>query len=523
VTSGASLTKSFTPNTIAAGGVSQIRVNLNNALATPLTGGALTDNLPAGVTVAAAPTPTNTCVGGVVTAIPGATSIAISGATIPADGTCNFRVRVTSSTPGVVTNTIPVGALTTNEGVTNVTTATANLTVTAGGSIVKAFAPATISLGGQSTLTITISNSQPFPLTSASLTDTLPVGAQLVTVANPANASTTCSGGTVTAAPGSGSVSLSGASIPAASGVTPGTCTVSVDVTSSTATTSVNTIPAGALTDAEGVTNVTAASANLVKRALTVALNKSFTPVSIPGGGTSVLSVTLSNSTAVALTGVGLTDNLPAGMTVASVPGASTTCAGGTVSAVPSGASFSLSGAGIAGGGNCSISVNVTSFQQGNLTNTLPIGAISSTQGATNPSAASATLTVLAGSGIGKSFSPVAIAPGGVSTLTITIYNSNVFALTNASLTDTLPAGVAIAPTPNASPRFPAGGAMGSAFCSARWQARAASIGSMSGRRPTATATRSAADELTPVDGGTSEVTVTACDFTPSSSPIART
>ena len=61
------------------------------------------------------------------------------------------------------------------------------------------------------------------------------------------------------------------------------------------------------------------------------------------------------------------------------------------------------------------------------------------------------------------------------------------------------------------------------AFCSARWHASAASLPSMSGFNPAASATRSAAEELIPALGGTWEVTRTACGSTPSSSPIART
>ena len=61
------------------------------------------------------------------------------------------------------------------------------------------------------------------------------------------------------------------------------------------------------------------------------------------------------------------------------------------------------------------------------------------------------------------------------------------------------------------------------ACCSARWHITAASLPSMSGRRPAATATRSAADELMPAAGGTSEATCTAWAPTPSSAPTACT
>ncbi len=450
VTSGATLSKAFAPNSIAAGSTSTLTVTITNALASQLTNAALTDNLPANVVVAPSPAAATTCVGGTVTAAAGAASIAISTATIPASGNCNFSARVTSATPGSYTNTIPANSVTDAQGVTNTAAASAALTVTSGASLAKAFSPATIGVGGRSTLTITVTNLLSVPLTSAGFTDNLPVGAQLVTVANPPNASTTCTGGSVTAVAGGGSIALSGGTIPAAVGATPGTCVVVADVTSSTAATSTNTIAVGALADAQGVTNVATATANLVKQSLSVSLNKSFNPVSIPGGGTSVLTVSLTNPTATSLFGVALNDNLPGGMLVAAPPSASTTCSLGTVNAVPNGASFSLSGATIANGATCSVSVNVTSVSQGNLTNTLPVGAISSFQGATNTSAASATLTVLPGAGIGKSFSPIVIAPGGTSTLTLALYNSNLFDMTGVAVSDTLPVGVTVAASPNA-------------------------------------------------------------------------
>jgi len=124
-------------------------------------------------------------------------------------------------------------------------------------SVSKAFAPAVVTAGAVSTLTITLSNiSQPGAATlTAVLTDTFPTG---VVVAATPNAATTCTAGTVTATAGSGSVALnSGAAIPAA-----GTCTVTVDVSAAAAGIYVNTLPAGALHTDQG-DNVLAASATL--------------------------------------------------------------------------------------------------------------------------------------------------------------------------------------------------------------------------------------------------------------------
>jgi hypothetical protein len=54
--------------------------------------------------------------------------------------------------------------------------------------------------------------------------------------------------------------------------------------------------------------------------------------------------------------------------------------------------------------------------------------------------------------GVAKAFSPAVNGPGGISTLTITLTNANATAATlTSALVDTLPAGVVISPSPNAS------------------------------------------------------------------------
>jgi hypothetical protein len=58
----------------------------------------------------------------------------------------------------------------------------------------------------------------------------------------------------VTAAAGSSTISLSGGTVPAQSGSTPGSCIVSVNVTSTTPGNWINSIPAGALSSTGGGT-----------------------------------------------------------------------------------------------------------------------------------------------------------------------------------------------------------------------------------------------------------------------------
>jgi len=88
----------------------------------------------------------------------------------------------------------------------------------------KAFSPTAIDLGGVSTVVITIDNrAQPTAATGLAFTDTLPAG---MTVASPANASTDCVAGMVTAVEGAGSFSLAAGTVAAGA-----VCTVMVDVT----------------------------------------------------------------------------------------------------------------------------------------------------------------------------------------------------------------------------------------------------------------------------------------------------
>ncbi len=107
----------------------------------------------------------------------------------------------------------------------------------------KEFAPDSIDVGGTSALTFTIDNAaNSVAATSLDFSDTLPAG---VIVGTPPDASTTCIGGTLTATAGSSVISYSGGTVGAAA-----SCTVSIDVTSSTAAAYPNT--SGPLTSSLG-------------------------------------------------------------------------------------------------------------------------------------------------------------------------------------------------------------------------------------------------------------------------------
>src|SRR5581483_1283233 len=254
---------------------------------------------------------------------------------------------------------------------------------TAPPTVTKSFSPTTVAIGVSSTLTITMTNPNTTSITGAALTDSYPAG--LVNASAP-GASTTCTGGTATAAAGGNSVSMSGGTIPAS-----GSCTVTVSVTSSTGGSYPNTVPVGAVTFPTGGYNGVASNTATLTVMSPPVVTKAFGPNPIVQNGTSLLAITLSNSNATAITGVAFTDTYPGGLVNFSGPGG--TC-GGTMSATPGLNWVSLCGGTIPAGGNCTVTVTVTSAIAGIYVNTVPVGGVTSTNAGANQSAGTDTLIV---------------------------------------------------------------------------------------------------------------------------------
>ncbi|MED5550353.1 MAG: DUF4347 domain-containing protein, partial [Pseudomonadota bacterium] len=157
------------------------------------------------------------------------------------------------------------------------------------------------------------------------------------------------------------------------SGLNDGTLTLSVTLTD----------PAGNVSGAQ--TDTATKDTNLP------GFSKAFAPASVQTGDVSTLTFTIDNSAlAVGVTALDFTDNLPAGMEVAATPNASTTCTGGTLTAVAGAGVVSYTGGAIGAGATCTVDVDVSATAAGSLLNTT--GNLTSSQG--NSGTASATLTV---------------------------------------------------------------------------------------------------------------------------------
>jgi uncharacterized repeat protein (TIGR01451 family) len=355
---------------------------------------------------------------GVATITFATTSISIGGFTYTIEPNYTIALPVTGVGGGSGTGT------TTLQG-------TITGTLTQPPSIAKSFGTPTIPLNGATSLTFTLTNpNAAAALSGVAFTDALPAG---VVVANPSGVSSTC-GGTVTAIAGGASVDLSGGTIAAAS-----TCTIVVNIQGTTAGSKVNTT--GTIASTEGGAGNTASAALVV--VAPPAITKAFGAGTMALNGTTSLTLTLTNPNATtALTGVAVTDTLPAGLVVATPNGLASTC-GGTAIAVDGSTSVSLSGGTLAAGGSCTVVLNVQAVAAGAQVNTT--GAVSSLEGGTG-NTASSTVVVAAPPTISKVFGSQTLFIGQTTSLTFTITNPNpVTSLTGIAFTDTLPSVLAVA------------------------------------------------------------------------------
>lgn len=177
--------------------------------------------------------------------------------------------------------------------------------------------------------------------------------------------------------------------------------------------------------------------------------SKSFTPSTIGPGAVSTLRFDIVNAGGGPVRNLAFVDNLPAGMTIANPPKASTTCSGAGITAAAGGSTITFANGGVGAGGSCSVQVDVTTATVGPNTNVS--GDLTSDAG--NSGSATAVLTVATDRpGFTKAFVPDTVAFAGRSTLVFTIDNSaNPSGAINLTFTDSLPAGMVVASPASAS------------------------------------------------------------------------
>ncbi len=361
---GPSFDKNFLPSTIGPGSVSTLIFQIVNSSPSPVTDLAFTDNMPVGMTVSGSPNIFNEC-DGVVTATAGSGTISLTDGRVEGSAICQIMVNITSSTPGVHSNT--TGVLFSSEAPSGGDSANADLTVvTTLPGFSKSFSPSSISMGDRSTLSYSIDNTlNASSVGSLDFSDSLPEG---IVVAGPNNASTDCISAsapdtTLTATPGTSLISLDANGsvlFPGFEVLSAGaTCTVTVDVIA-TGAGLFESVSSDLLAD---FTSSGKAAASLEASSTELHLIKSFTNDPIPPGNNVTLQFDIQNfNRSYSATGVSFTDDLSAlvpalaGITFDSL--LSNDC-GGSISGV-GGTTIGLSGGTVGAGVDCTIQVSLS-------------------------------------------------------------------------------------------------------------------------------------------------------------------
>ena len=426
--------KRFAPVAVSVGSTSLLTISISNPnSSTALAGVAFTDTYPAGLANTGAPAGAISGAGcsGTVTAAASGTSLSLASGSVPAGGSCDVTVNVSSASAATYNNSSgPVSTSNAGSGAASI----GSLSVVSGPApltVIKAFTPASIGTNDSTLLKITLQNPNGTAVTGAAFTDSYPFSLFNSAVPGAAISGTGCSG-TATAAANGSSLALSGGTVPANS-----SCDISASVTSAAANTYINS--SGTVSTSNAGSSAAVTGTLVVLSHVTVA--KSFSPTTVSINTASVLKITLSNPNSVAVTGAAFTDNYPGGLLNTGTPAGAISGAGcsGTVTASANGTALVLSGGTLPAGGSCDISANVSSAGAGSYANNT--GAVSTGNAGAGASAA-ATLTVSAPVTpllVNKVFAPASIGSNDSTQLKITLTNNNAFAVTGAAFTDNYP------------------------------------------------------------------------------------
>gem|GEM_PF-2460972 len=351
---------------------------------------------------------------------PGSTTVAAAG------GTTQFNVQYTPTAAGAFSFGLSFVNSDADEDPFNFTVSG---TATQAPGFSQAIAPGTILADGTATVTFTIDNSaNATAATALDFSNTLPAG---VEVAATPNGSTTCTGGTLTASGSGSTISYTGGTVSAGA-----SCTVQADVTAATDGSYSNT--SGDLTSSLGNSGTSSASLTVaspeidLQRPAATSLADGGTDAqgSVAVGVQQVLTYTVENTGTATLT----LNGTPASTAASNVSVDSISAPGTSSLAASASTTFTVAYTPTAAGA-FSFELDVDSDDADEGTYDLTISG-----------------TATQAPGFSQAIAPGTILADGTATVTFTIDNSaNATAATALDFSNTLPAGVEVAATPNGS------------------------------------------------------------------------
>jgi hypothetical protein len=125
------VTEAFSPTSVGENVASTLTITFGNTNGFALTQSSFTETVPTNLSIQTSPAPTTSCPGASGTLTSSASAVAMSGANIPANGSCSMTVSVKSATAGSYDNAIAANALSTASAGGNSASASTSLTVTA--------------------------------------------------------------------------------------------------------------------------------------------------------------------------------------------------------------------------------------------------------------------------------------------------------------------------------------------------------------------------------------------------------
>ncbi|PCJ07301.1 MAG: hypothetical protein COB16_11480 [Rhodobacteraceae bacterium] len=336
----------FTPSTIGPGATSTLTFTVTNGNATPVDNLAFSVPLPGDLKIVGSGA-SSTCIGSTLTAVDGTGLISFANGGVAGSGSCTVTVPVTATT--VAAETLTTGDLTSDAGNSGPATATLTVSATRPG-FSKSLSKSTVSFGETFTITYTITQpSGAGLLIGMFFSETLPSG---FTIANPAQATSSCNGG-FTATAGSSTLShISGF-------ITAGTaCTAVVDVVANEVGTFIlesSELAAGS----PQVSSGTSAAQVIVTAPAAggLSMTKRFIGDPVGPGETALLEFTIRNHDRDnAVTGIGFTDDMDATLSGMVATGLPVSTCGGTLSGT---SVLAFTGGSLAAGSSCTFDATI--------------------------------------------------------------------------------------------------------------------------------------------------------------------